>query len=887
LAGGVGQVQITYNADGSTTLLDALGAQRQETFVTIQDVVRRTSVTQGGATARLSHDSRGNVVSYRDFNGHLSCYEYDTVRNLETRRTEGLSGASCPGTAVAGVTRTISTEWHANWRLPRRIAEPLRLTTYAFHGDAGVSCAPPGAATALVCRRTVQATTDADGSQGFAATLSGTPRVWAFTYNAQGQVLSVDGPRSDAADTTTYAYHTTTTADFRAGDLQSITNALGQVTRFIRYDAHGRVRSLIDPNGVVNDFTYDARGRLATHTGGARTTRFDHDPAGQLRRITLPDGSHVHYTYDSARRLVEIADNLGNRRIFTRDDAGNVTRDETRNADGSSARLATRVFDTLGRLLQQLGAAGQSSVFGHDALGNLTSLQDPRHSAANPIVTALAYDALGRLSRITDPHPPGGLTQFGHDGLGQLTRVVAPNNATTTYTLDGLGNLTREVSPDRGTTNFTFDAAGNVRSRTDARGITATYTYDALDRLSGITYPGAGENVSFTWDSAAGSPACTHGIGRLCQASDAGGSTRYAYDARGNVVQTVRTELGVAYTTTFAYDAADRLATLTTPTGLVLDLERDALGRVQRISGTVAGVPTVFVQQVAYTAEGQVRSRTLGNGVVQTTGFDADGRPSTGATSGAGPGTGTPGGAAYRSAEDDIPLPPWALALLGSALLLALLRQAQRRPQRAQRLMVWLVLATLGLSWTLTPVTAYAFDTQRQYDAAGNLVSRTCPVGRSLALTAARRTSQSMPPATCASHRRARYHLPLPRPRGAHAAAPATAARRRARWYRRRPSRGRVALPALRACGLDLGVDLVHRHRLDARRCDPIGDRQQRVGSLLALQRVVEQPLQRLRRQQPRVARGVDRRLGQLDLDRGHRQAPARAGTGHHPCGGL
>jgi len=725
-AGGVGRVQITYNTDGSTTLLDALGAQRQETFVTIQDVVRRDTVAQGGATARLSHDANGNVVSYRDFNGHLSCYSHDSARNLETRRVQGLTGTNCPGTPVAGVTRTISTEWHASWRLPRRIAEPLRLSTYAFHGDAGASCAPAGASTALVCRRTEQATTDADGSLGFAATLSGAPRVWAYTYNARGQVLSVDGPRTDVADTTTYAYHTATTADFRAGDLQSITNALGHVTRFTRYDAHGRVRSLIDPNGVASEFAYDARGRLATRSVGGQTTRFDHDPNGQLRRITLPDGSYVHYTYDSARRPVEIADNLGNRRVLTRDDAGNVTREVALNADGSIARQQTRVFDTLGRLLQDLGAAGQSTVFGHDAQGNPTAVQDPRHSATNPIVTALAWDALGRLSRITAPHPPGGHTQFGHDGRDQLTRVVAPNNATTTYTVDGLGNLTREVSPDRGTTHHTFDAAGNARTRTDARGISASYTYDALDRLTGITYPGAGENVSFTWDSAAGSPACTNGLGRLCQVSDAGGSTRYAYDARGNLTQTVRTELGVVYTTGYSYDAADRLATLSTPTGHSFSVERDALGRVQRIAGTVAGVPTVFVQQVAYSAEGQVRSLSLGNGLVQTTGFDADGRATSGATSG----TGAPGTGAYRSAEDDIPLPPWALALLGGALLLALLRRgAQRQPQRAQRLLVWLVLGTSSLSWTLAPGTAYAFDTQRQYDAAGNLISRTHPGG--------------------------------------------------------------------------------------------------------------------------------------------------------------
>jgi len=61
------------------------------------------------------------------------------------------------------------------------------------------------------------------------------------------------------------------------------------------------------------------------------------------------------------------------------------------------------------------------------------------------------------------------------------------------------------------------DAAGNVTSQTDARGITATYIYDALNRVTNIEYPGTVEDVSFTYDTAAG---CTNGIGRLCGITD-------------------------------------------------------------------------------------------------------------------------------------------------------------------------------------------------------------------------------------------------------------------------------------------------------------------------------------------------------------------------------
>ena len=75
--------------------------------------------------------------------------------------------------------------------------------------------------------------------------------------------------------------------------------------------------------------------------------------------------------------------------------------------------------------------------------------------------------------------------------------------------------------------------------------------------MSSLTYPAGGENVTYTWDAAAG---CTFGVGRLCAITDNGGSTRYAYDARGNRVSQTRTEAGFTYTTSLGHDSADRLA---------------------------------------------------------------------------------------------------------------------------------------------------------------------------------------------------------------------------------------------------------------------------------------------------------------------------------------
>ena len=224
-AGGAGRVQVTY-ADtsdiflGNATVVDALGTSRIYAFVNVLGVAKVSSVTQpaaGGTGTKqetYAYDANGNLVRKRDFRGYMTCYTYDSARNLEISRTEGLSGTSCPGSVIAGVTRTTVTAWHPNYALPASVA------TYA------------GGSTAGTLLRTVAQAFDMDGNVltrtvSDATTSPATVRTWSFTYNSAGQLLSEDGPRNDVADVTAYAYYNCTTG-FQCGQLHTVTNALNQ-----------------------------------------------------------------------------------------------------------------------------------------------------------------------------------------------------------------------------------------------------------------------------------------------------------------------------------------------------------------------------------------------------------------------------------------------------------------------------------------------------------------------------------------------------------------------------------------------------------------------------------------------------------------------------------
>src|SRR5207245_974777 len=99
-------------------------------------------------------------------------------------------------------------------------------------------------------------------------------RTWTYTYDSYGRRLTADGPRTDVSDSTTYTYYTCTTG-YQCGQLQTVTNAAGQITTYNTYNAHGQPLTITDPNGVVTTLTYDLRQRLTSRQVGTETTTFD------------------------------------------------------------------------------------------------------------------------------------------------------------------------------------------------------------------------------------------------------------------------------------------------------------------------------------------------------------------------------------------------------------------------------------------------------------------------------------------------------------------------------------------------------------------------------------------------------------------------------------
>lgn len=620
----LGANRLTVQYSGiNVTVTDAFDVARDFTHKVIQGVVRNTGVNLPCSTCQAlsyGYDANGFVAYKLDFNRNRTNYARN-ARGLEIQRVEGLASDG----AFTAVTRTANTEWHSDYRLPTRIAEPNRITKYAY--GAPTDSNPGNRGNLLV--RTIEATNDTNGSQGFAATATGAAaRVWTYSYNANGQILTVDGPRTDIADVTSYAYYDSavtcaTTLPGASvtgcrGQVQTIINAAGHVTTIAEYNGHGQPLKIVDPNGLVTTLRYDGRMRLTSRSVGGETTAYAYDGVGQITRVTSPDGSYLNYTYDAAHRLIAISDSVGNKVAYTLDAMGNRVAEQVYDPNNVLAQRRTRVYSSLNRLSQEIGASNQTTTYGYDSQGNVTSVDGALAGGSD--TTTKTYDALNRLIRVTDP--ASGEVNYGYDGLNQLISVSDPRKLTTTYGYDGLSNLKQLASPDTGVTVNVYDAVGNVVSSTDAKGQTTTYRYDALNRIAAVIYAG-GITHTFQYDQGA------YGNGRLTQISDPDSTTDYAYDQKGRLTSETRTipkSGGAQYTTRYSYDAFGRLTGITYPGGREVAYALDNLGRTQQVTTAKAGVTQTVVSNVAYRPFGPAMSFAFGNGQTYARGFDLDGR---------------------------------------------------------------------------------------------------------------------------------------------------------------------------------------------------------------------------------------------------------------------
>lgn len=471
-----------------------------------------------------------------------------------------------------------------------------------------------------------------------------------YTYNTSGALLTQTAPDGGTARNT---YTTGAEPAIGGGNTPTglpLTTAdpRGKVTRY-QYYKNGDLAWVTEPSGRVTKYTYDALGRKLTET-----VVTDAQPAGTTSAFTYDKLSRVHTLTDPAATNAFTSGRHQRRTTTDYDADGNVVRTEISDLlGGDAARVMTFDLDDHGRPERVTDAEGNETTYTYDVFGNKTSMVDAGGNHFDYVYTARNMMA---ETRLRDWDDDGGdddytvLQSYAYDMAGRLVRHTDSMGRSLIYQYYG-DDLVKSITlkdfhdPDGAKRDIvvesdTYDGAGNVLTETTAGGKLVTqYTYDPVGRVkSEVADPdGLARRTTYTYDLA-GNVLTTASSGAPSNVpwpvNVSGDSVRYEYDDAGNVVHETLENGADSRTTDYTYDDRGLTTSKTDPAGDKTEYAYDELGRpvsvtapaVQTESGGSAPATTRPTTFTGYDTFGAVTESVDALGNVNRTAYDRLGR---------------------------------------------------------------------------------------------------------------------------------------------------------------------------------------------------------------------------------------------------------------------
>jgi RHS repeat-associated protein len=426
---------------------------------------------------------------------------------------------------------------------------------------------------------------------------------------------------------------------------------------------------------LTNAMTWDCNGGvlLTTTDTNNQQTSYLYDSFWRPTQITRPDSVQLTYQYPTSASptyvvTTPIQGTSKSISTTTIDGLGRPTEVAISDASGTTYSLQDTVYDSQGGVYEVSNPYAPNgtkywTISRYDSLGRLVKQVQPDNS--NQISSSYSgftvtitdeagkqvkydYDAPGRILNAYEPDPTNGNaltveTSYTYTPLDKIS-TVTEGLQSRSYNYDLMGRTTSVTTPESGLVTFQFNLAGLTSQRSDARGVQTNYVYDGLSRLIGQNYiipngslvsamplvcdpsgnPTPSQNVCFFYDQGGAS---ANALGRLTKAVDPSGSESYTFDKLGRTTQVSKIVGTAAYNTSYQYDLANQVTSITYPSGTrVVQKNYDSLGRLCSIgaSGSSCTGGTLYSSGLTYSPSGQLTGLTYGNGVVGTFGYYPD-----------------------------------------------------------------------------------------------------------------------------------------------------------------------------------------------------------------------------------------------------------------------
>jgi len=484
--------------------------------------------------------------STTDARGNVTDYTYDSTHG-------GVLAVTAPAPASGAV------------RPQTRYSYTLTNGEYRLTGTS--TCQTGSSCTGTSDEVVTSVAYDASGNVTSASSGNGAGTLTArsdMTYDAAGNLLTVDGPLSGSADTVRMRYDsgrrligTVSPDPDGGGTLKPRATRNTYADGLLVKVEQGNVASQSDTDWAAftplqeANTVYDVNARpVTTHLAAGGTTYAVSD--------TL---------YDSLGRVDCSVQRM---------DVSGFAALAASSCGSATGRIARTTYDAAGRVYQQVSAYNTP-----DQATDATYL----------------YTNDGQLASVTDAE--GNKTSYGYDGFDRRDATLYPN-ATKGSNTSNSSDV--ELS--------TLDAAGNVTAFTNRANQTIGFTYDALNRLTAKDLPDSGTYIFdeiYSYDN----------LGRM---KAAGGTPTnptiaFTWDALGRLTKDDHVAFGAK---TFDYDLAGRRTRMTWRDGFYVDYDYFVTGETAAIreNGATSGVGVLAT--FGYDDLGRRTSLLRGNGTSTT-----------------------------------------------------------------------------------------------------------------------------------------------------------------------------------------------------------------------------------------------------------------------------
>lgn len=416
------------------------------------------------------------------------------------------------------------------------------------------------------------------------------------SYDAQGNVLNVDGPLPGTGDTTYYEY-----------------DAMRQLTGTI--------------NPVANSSTTSRTATRNTYNGDGQITNVENGTATTPSLTTFSPYQATATVYDTlGRKITEsVASGSATETLtqFSYDVLNRLTCTAVRMNKGAFTSLPTSACD-----LGTAGTEGPDRVTKniYDAAGQLLQVRRGMGTPVEQAYATYAYSLNGKQTTVIDAK--GNRATFAYDGFDRQSDWYFPGIATVTGfnpATPATALATAPVSSSTDYERYTYDANDNRKTlrKRDARVI--TYNYDALNRVTSKIIPdncvagyvctqppaSAVRDVYYAYD--------LFGLQTEAHFDTVTGADKLVinYDALKRPVTSTLTMNSQARQLSYQYDAAGNRTQLTFPDNVSFTYSYDNLYRMVNITD---GSSTVLS---GLTYDNQGRRSGLTGGGSSSFGYDA------------------------------------------------------------------------------------------------------------------------------------------------------------------------------------------------------------------------------------------------------------------------